>query len=102
MNKNKKYNNYEELLHDELKNPKLAEAYLNEALADKDQRVFLIALKDVIDAQGENISTLAQETHISRQSLYRMLSSEGNPRWNSLSALLGTLGYQVQLSFKKI
>lgn len=42
---------YKEFLNNELKDPKLALNYLNEALKDKDVDVFLIALKDVLVAQ---------------------------------------------------
>lgn len=52
MTKKRIYSSYNEFLKDELKNPKLATAYLNEALQDEDQNVFLIALKDVLEAQG--------------------------------------------------
>lgn len=60
MTKKQKYENYKDFLNDELnKDPVLAMAYLNEALVDEDQKVFLIALKDVIDAHGNDISALA-------------------------------------------
>ncbi len=99
-NKKKKYKNYNEWLLDELKDPKLALNYLNEALTDEDQKVFLIALKDVLEAQCQDISTLAKNAHITRQNLYRILSAQGNPRWSSLSSLCNALGFQVQLSSK--
>ncbi len=51
MNKKKKtYKNYEEWIQEELKDEELALAYLNEALVDEDQRVFLMALKDFLAA----------------------------------------------------
>jgi DNA-binding phage protein len=53
------YANYNEFLNDRLKDPKLAMAYLNEALQDENQNVFLIVLKDVLEAQGEDVSALA-------------------------------------------
>lgn len=96
IKKNKQYKNYEEWLQTELKNPKLALDYLNEALMDEDEKVFLIALKDVLNAQGDD----AQETNISRPSIYRMLSEKGNPRWNSLASLFSALSLQMQLTFK--
>ena len=100
MAKKKIYKNYEELLHDRLKDPKLAMAYLNEALQDEDQNVFLVALKDVLDAQGQDISALAKKAHITRQNLYRMLSKKGNPRWDNITSLIGAMGLQVQLAYK--
>jgi DNA-binding phage protein len=39
-----------------LKDPELALAYLNEAVNDEDQRVFLLALKDVIEANGGDMT----------------------------------------------
>jgi probable addiction module antidote protein len=100
MAKKKIYKNYEELLQERLKNPRLAMAYLNEALHDEDRNVFLIALKDVLDAQGQDISALAQKAHITRQNLYRMLSTKGNPRWNNITSLMDAMGLQVQLKYK--
>lgn len=99
-NKNKKYKDYNTWLLDELKDQKLALNYLNEALMDEDQRVFLIALKDVLAAQGQDMSALAKDAHITRQNLYRILSAQGNPRWSNLSSLCNVLGFQVQLSAK--
>lgn len=100
MAKKKLYKNYNELLQERLKDPKLARAYLNEALQDEDQNVFLIALKDVLDAQDRDISTLAKKAHITRQNLYRMLSKKGNPRWNNITAVIDAMGLQVQLTYK--
>lgn len=100
MAKKRIYKNYEELLQERLKNPKLAVAYLNEALRDEDQNVFLIALKDVLAAQGKDISDLAKKAHISRQSFYRMLSKEGNPRWNNIASLIDSVGLQIHLTYK--
>lgn len=100
MNK-KRGLDYQEWLEQELQDPKFALAYLNEALVDEDQRVFLLALKDVIKAQGSDMSAIAQEANLNRQNLYRMLSKKGNPRWDSLSSLFDTLGFQIQLSLKK-
>lgn len=97
MTKTKKYRDFQDYLSERLKDSELALAYLNEALADENQRVFLLALKDVIDAQGGDISYLAREAHLSRQNVYRMLSNKGNPRWNSLTSLFNALGFQLQL-----
>jgi probable addiction module antidote protein len=94
------YKNLEELLHERLKDQELAIAYLNEALRDEDHQVFLVALKDVLDAQGQDISALAKKAHVSRQNVYRMLSKKGNPRWESIASLVGTMGFQVQLTAK--
>lgn len=100
MVKKRIYKNYEELLQERLKNPKLAVAYLNEALKDEDQNVFLIALKDVLAAQSKDVSELAKKAHISRQSFYRILSKKGNPRWNNIASLIDAVGLQIHLTYK--
>lgn len=99
--KKKKTQDYQEWLIEKLKNPKLALAYLNEALMDTDKKVFLIALKDVLAAQDNDMASIAEDADISRQNLYRMLSKKGNPRWDSLTSLFNTLGLQMQLSSKR-
>ncbi len=98
MKKIKNYVDYEELLLKDLQNPQEALGYLNAALLDEDQRVFLLALKDVLTAQNIDISSLADEASITRQNIYRMLSAKGNPRWNSLTSLFKALGLHVHLS----
>lgn len=103
MNKNKKrqHGDYHKYLLEKLQDPKLALGYLNEALQDEDQRVFLLALKDVLAAQGGDMTALAEEARLNRQNMYRMLSRKGNPRWDSITSLFNALGYQVKLSIKK-
>lgn len=96
-----KHRNYEESLLKALKDPEEALAYLNAALMDDDQRVFLLALKDVLDAQNIDISAFAQESNLTRQNIYRILSKKGNPRWENLSSIINAMGLQVQLSAKK-
>ena len=83
----KKSNKYKEHLLKRLRNPKEAAAYLNAALEDEDPCVFLVALKDIAEANG-GLSKLAQETDLNRESLYRTLSPKGNPRLQSLMAIL--------------
>ena len=94
----KKHRNYEESLFEALQDPKEALAYLNAALMDEDQRVFLLALKDVLAAQGKAITEFAEESNLNRQNIYRMLSKTGNPRWDSLKTLINTMGLEVKLT----
>ena len=87
---------YKTSLIERLKAPKEAAAYLNAALEDDDIRVFLVALRDVVEAHG-GISTLAKETELNRVSLYRTLSLEGNPTLLSLFHMLDALGLELQV-----
>jgi probable addiction module antidote protein len=84
---------YEEGLKASLTNPDEAAAYLNAALEENEQEVFLLALRDIAEARG--ISQVAQETYLNRENLYRMLSSTGNPQLSSLNALLRSMGLRL-------
>ena len=72
-----------------------AAAYLNAALDDGDNEVFLLGLRNVADARVGGMSNLAEATGLNRESLYRMLSENGNPELNSLSRLLQALGLKL-------
>src|SRR5882724_2820482 len=89
-----KTESYREGLLESLKNPDEAAHYLNACLADEDERVFLLALRDVADAHG-GIRTLSRDTHLNRESLYRMLSKSGNPSLDSLTAVLNACGLRL-------
>ena len=91
-----KTRDYREHLLERLKDPKIAEAYLNEALNDEDPNVFLIALKDVADANG-GMSKLAQETSLNRESLYKTLSKDCNPKLFSILSILSAVGLSFQV-----
>jgi len=96
-----KHTNYEARLLESLKDPEEALAYLNAALMDEDQKVFLLALKHVLNAQIIDIFAFAEDTDISRQNIYRMLSEKGNHRWNNLRSLVDAMGWQVRLEIKE-
>jgi|SRR5947209_3282359 len=88
---------YVESLHKRLAaDPEEAAAYLDAALEDGDPQVFLLALRDVAEARG--ITKLAAAANLNRESMYRMLSEQGNPRLSSLGALLNSLGLRLSVS----
>jgi probable addiction module antidote protein len=82
-----------------LQDPAEAAAYLDAALEDEDSRDFLLALRDVAEARG--ISQVAAEADLNRESLYRMLSEEGNPRLSSLGALLRSFGLRLAIEVRE-
>lgn len=84
---------YKEGLLESLKNPLEAVAYLNAALEDGSQEIFLLALRDVTEAFG--MSEVARESALNRENLYRMLSAQGNPQLSSLNALLRSIGLRL-------
>lgn len=99
--KKKEFRDYQEKLLEDLQDPDLAEAYLNEALADEDPRMFLLALKNVIQARGEVMATVAKNSHLSRENLYRILSPAGNPKLSNVVNLLNTVGFSLSVHSNK-
>ncbi len=95
MEENKNLRDYQKKLLEELQDPEEAEAYLNAALSDDDPRVFLLALKNVIEAQNQSMATLARKAKLNRENLYRMLSKKGNPKISSIIPVLNALGLQL-------
>jgi probable addiction module antidote protein len=91
---------YRDSLLESLQDPAEAAAYLDAALEDEDSRVFLLALRDVTEARG--IGRVATEADLNRESLYRMLSEEGNPRLSSLDALLRALGLRLAVEVREL
>ena len=91
-----KTKDYYEYLLESLKDEELAAAYLDEALEDKDPKVFLLALRNVALAQG-GIAALAKKTRLHRVNLNRMLSEKGNPELYSLAAVFQGLGFKLRV-----
>ncbi len=98
----KRTKDYEEDLYKRLKDAKYAAEYLNAVMEDDDDDVeerFLIALRDVAKAHG--ISHLSEKTDLWRKSLYKIFSSEGNPRLYTLIALLTAMGLMMRIDVRK-
>ena len=89
---------YQESLLQALQNPQEAAKYLTAALEDGDSAVFLLALRNVADAQG--MKTVARKAQLNRENLYRMLSEQGNPQLGSLTALLDALNLRLAITVK--
>ena len=89
---------YQESLLQALQNPQEAAEYLTAALEDGDSAVFLLALRNVADAQG--MRTVAHRAQLNRENLYRMLSEQGNPQLGSLTALLDALNLRLAITVK--
>ena len=75
--------------------PGLAAEYLRAALEDTDEpRVLLIALRRVAEARG-GIAQIAKAAGVKRESLYRALSANGNPRLSTLTAVAKAMGLKL-------
>jgi probable addiction module antidote protein len=86
---------YKEHLKEALADPLEAASYLNAAMEEGNKELFLLALRNVAEARLGGMSKLAASTGLNRESLYRMLSENGNPELNSLDRLLHALGLKL-------
>jgi probable addiction module antidote protein len=98
----KKSVSYQKLLIERLhKDEDLREDYLNAALEDENQRLILMALRNVAHATG-GLTKLSKSTGLNRQNLYRTLSKGGNPTWQRIEKIFDGLGYPLRVFSQKI
>ncbi len=99
----RRYRDYQEDLMNDLKDPQEAAAYLNAVLEDGNKDVFLIALRNVVEAHG-GMTKIARHCKLHRVSLYKILSKNGNPEIWSLMAILNAVGikHKVEEQPKKL
>ena len=69
--------------------------YLKTALEENDPAFFTKAVGNVARAKG--MTAIAQETQLGRQSLYKTLSGERDPRISTVMKVLATLGIQLTI-----
>lgn len=65
-------------------------------LSEGDSCAIPVALRTVADAAG-GVAALAEKTGLSRETLYRTLSSRGNPRLDTLAAILDAYGLRLSV-----
>jgi probable addiction module antidote protein len=87
----------DDLLAD-LADPREASNYLNAALEDS-EGMFLVALRDV--AEARQMARVAESAGIARESVYRMLTVEGNPTYSSLLGILRAVGLKLAIQPEK-
>lgn len=67
--------------------------FLEAILEENDPALLAAALGDVAKARG--MTQIARETGLSRESLYRALSKEGNPELGTVMKVLKALGLRL-------
>lgn len=82
-------------LREQLRDPGFAAEYLTAAAEDEEPAVFLQALRKVAEVQG--MAKVAKRAGIPRESLYRMLSAKGNPRWSTLAPVVRATGLKLEI-----
>lgn len=70
--------------------------FLEDILASGDPKIIAAGLGDVARAKG--MTEIAAQTGLSRESLYRALSGDGNPRLDTLMKVFAALGVRLGVS----
>ena len=71
------------------------EAYLEAAFEDGDPAGIAMALGNV--ARARNMAAIAREAGLTRETLYRAFSDEGNPTLTTLTAVTRALGFKLSI-----
>ncbi len=77
-----------------LADPEKAAAYLNAELEDGDMFYLLKAIRNVAAANG-GVGKLAKTVKMSRTTLYKTLSENGNPGISTLEKILAVYGLRI-------
>ena len=82
---------------DELKDPEFAAGYLQAVLEENDLDTFLVALRDILQANGR-IAKTSQQAELGSERLFKTLSLDGNLEFSTLQAVLKSVGLQFSIS----
>lgn len=85
---------FDDFLTEWLKEPEHAATFLNAVLEGEQRDYFLPALRNVAKAWG-GLSLLADLSDISRTTVYRSLTRNGNPDFRKIAAMLESMGLRL-------
>jgi probable addiction module antidote protein len=97
-----KLTKFEDSLQERLRDPEYAQSYLQAALNDGGKAEWLVALREVALASDGGLKHVAEQAHVGRESMYKSLSGDGNPRWETVRSVLDTLGFELIVQKKGI
>ena len=80
---------------DHLNTPEDIAAYLEAAFEDGDPQLIAAALGDA--ARSKGMTKIASTSGLARESLYKALSSEGNPAFVTVLKVVQSLGLQLSV-----
>ncbi len=89
---------WEETLYPYLRDLSWASEFLADCLDDDEPKTFLVALRDVVLANG-GVAKAAKASGLNRESLYKALSLNGNPSLQTVRAILSAVG--IRITFEK-
>lgn len=70
-------------------------AYMNAAFEDGDPSLIAAALGDIAKARG--MTAIAKAAGLSRESLYKALSADGNPEFATIMKVIKALGIHLSV-----
>ncbi|MDR0320930.1 MAG: putative addiction module antidote protein [Treponema sp.] len=71
---------------------------LEAALEENDTEFLFRVIGDI--ARSKGMAQIAKELNLARESLYRSLSQDGNPSFNTVVKVLNNLGFQLSIKQK--
>lgn len=75
-------------------------AYLDAALEDGDPTLVVAVLGDIARAKG--MTQIAREAGLGRESLYKALSTNGNPEFATILKVVRALGLQFHVEASRV
>ncbi|HEY4943940.1 MAG TPA: addiction module antidote protein [Rhizomicrobium sp.] len=82
-----------------LKTDKDRAAYLDVALEENDPRVIAAVLGDI--ARSKGMARVAKKAGLGRESLYKALSRDGNPKLDTLLKITQALGFKMSFKLER-
>jgi len=70
--------------------------YLNDVFSTNDTQLIIAAIGDVARARG--MTKIAEDAQCGRESLYKSLSQNGNPSFETVIKVMSALGYVLKPS----
>ena len=91
---------HDDLIESLQNDSELLSTYLQVTMEDyqesRDMKSFLVSLRNIVEAKG-GIAKLAEKTKLNRQALYKTLSLNGNPRFETLDTIIRALGFEISI-----
>jgi probable addiction module antidote protein len=84
---------FRQQLYEKLRDPAYAATYLREAFENDDETEFMVALADVVRAQG--LSVVAERAGLHRVSVSKLLRPDRRPAFTSVHRLLEACGVDL-------
>jgi len=85
-------------LADEINTKEDVIGIIEAALEENDTELLLSVIGDI--ARSKGMAQVARELNLNRESLYRSLSQDGNPSFNTIVKVLDNLGFQLTIKQK--